>query len=291
MNRSGLFAAIRVEEQSVGRLLAGIALAGALALASVVSGPFGAAAQPTADAPAQGITVSGFGVASVPAETADLQIIVSQTNYGPPSGLQPGATPGAEERMQSESVVTSLTDAGVAEGDIDVIVSPVLSSYYGPSGPGVARIDVSIESPTAERIAEIVDAATVGAANERLVIGQVGVSYGVTDCAPLRRRAAEAALVDVRTRAELQADIVGVELGEITGVTDVPVDPSGSWSPYYGGFFPLSIACGPAVPVLPTGASVTLAPYDPTAEAAVSVYAQIVVTYEIARGTAATPLT
>ncbi len=280
---------MRFREQRVGRLLTGIALAGALALASVAGLPTVARAQQAAEAPAQGITVSGFGVATVPAETAELQIIVSQSNYGPPSSPTSGATPGAEEREQAGSVVTSLTDAGVAEADIEVIVSPVLGNVYGPNGSAVARIDVAVQSPTAERISELIDAATVGAANERLVLGQVGVGYGIADCAPLLRQAREAALGDAQAKGELRADIAGVGIGEIIDVTDVAVSPFGGLSPYYGGLAPLSVACAPAVPVVSTGGSISVAPYDPTADAVVNVYAQLTITYELARSTAATP--
>ena len=279
---------MRVREQPLRRWLAAIALAGALALGSVVGLPAGVAAQQEPQVPAMGITVTGFGLASAPAETAELQMIVGQPNYGPPTGPTPGATPGAEERGLAQAVVSSLVDAGVAQSDIEVIVSPVFSGYYGPSG-GVARVDVTVQSPTADRVAELIDAATVGAANERLVLSQVGVGYGVADCAPLQREARVAALSDARARGEQQAELSGLTAGAIVGVTDVPVNPAGALSPYYGGAAPVAFACGPTVPMITTGASISVAPYDPSAEAVVNVYAQVAVTYEIVPAAGATP--
>lgn len=280
----------RPRTRMVGLTLRGTFLAASLALSTLVAGPRSVAdTQEAADSPTQGITVIGYGQSSAPAETADLQLVASAAEFGAPRAPDPGATPGAEEREAVVPMVEALTAAGVAEEDISVVISPVIGLFYGPGGPGVARIDVTVDNPTPERIRELIDAAIVGAAQEDLILNQIGVGYGVADCAPLEREAREAALANALARGELQAELMSVPLGQAVAASDVPVNYSEALAAYYGGFAPTQVACSPPAPAPTTGSPVSVPPYDPTDEAEVNVYAQVAVTYEIGEGTSGTP--
>jgi uncharacterized protein YggE len=261
-------------------LLAGVV---ALALGAALPGlgAEAAAAQDAAQPPTRGITVIGYGKSSAPAETAELQLVTSQEEYGPPRAPDPDATPGAQEREAVGPLVDGLQAVGVAEEEIEIVVSSVIGGFYGPGGPGIARVDVAVNEPTAERIDELIDAATVGAAEENLVLNLIGVGYAVADCAPLEREARETAFADARTRAELQAELMGVELGEAVAASDVPLDVGDALNAYYGTITPTQVACAPPSPSPTQGSPVSVPPFDPTDEAEVNVYAQVAITFEI----------
>lgn len=239
--------------------------------------------------PATGITVVGYGESTAPAETALIQMVFTQEEYGPPRAPDPDATPGAQEREAVAPLVEGLQAAGVPEADIEVIVSPVVGSFYGPSGPGVARVDVQLDMPTQERILELINTAIIGAAEENLILGLIGVGYGVSDCAALEREAREAALNDARARGALQADLMGLSLGEAVAASDMPIATSEAFSAYYGQLAPTQVACGPRVPVSTGGSPVSVPLFDPTDTAEVHVYAQVAVTFAAGESTDATP--
>lgn len=264
-------------------------LAGALLLATAVSMPASAQTEQSVQAPTQGITTIGYGKSSAPAESAEIQIVVTQEEFGPPRAPDPEATPGAEEREAVSPMIEGLQAVGVAEEDITVVVSTVIGGFYGPGGPGLARVDVAVDMPTQERITELINAATVGAAEENLVLALVGVGYGVADCAPLERAARETALADAQTRAELQAELMGVQLGEAVAASDLPINYPAALDAYYGALTPTQLPCSPPAPAPTSGSPVSVPPFDPTDEAEVNVYAQIAVTFTIDTEAAATP--
>ena len=284
--RSRSFARSR---RTVRSTLSGALLAGALVLVSTVGVSASAQTEQAVQAPTQGITTIGYGKSSAPAESAEIQMVVSQEEFGPPRAPDPEATPGAEEREAVGPMVEGLQAAGVAEEDIEVVVGTVIGGFYGPGGPGVARVDVAVETPTQERIAELINAATVGAAEENLVLSLIGVGYSVTDCAPLERGARETALNDARTRAELQAELMGVQLGEAVAASDLPLDFPAALDAYYGALTPTQLACSPPAPAPTSGSPVSVPPFDPTDEAEVNVYAQVAVTFTINMEVATTP--
>lgn len=262
------------------RWLGGAFLAGVMAVVPVLGSSGVVLAQDAVGASPAGITVVGYGEASAPAETATLQILVSDVNFGGPVVPRPNAVPGEAERESVGPLVEALVTAGIAEDDIAIVVSPVLNQFYGPGGPGVARVDVVVDEPTRERIDELVSAAVVGAAEENLVIGQVGVGYGVADCAALDREARQAAFADAEDRADLQAEVMGLTRGDVVGSSDVPAG-SASFDPYLGLASSSQRACAPPTQELAIGASVSLPSYDPTGDPEVSVYAQVAVTFAL----------
>lgn len=254
-------------------------LAAGLAVLPLLGADPAVRAQDADVAPVAGISVIGYGKSSAPAETAIIQIVASEQEFGAPRPPDPDATPGEAEREAVGPMVDALVAAGVADDDIEVVISVVAGLYYGPGGPGLARVDIAVEEPTPERIDELISTAVVGAAEEDLVVAQVGVGYSVADCAPLELEARRLALEDARTRAGLQADLLGVELGAPVATADAPVNYSEAFSAYYGVFSPTGVACSPPAPVPTGGSPVSVPPYDPTDQAEVNVYAQMSVTF------------
>ena len=262
-----------------------------VALVAALAVPANALTQGAAQAPTQGITVIGYGKSSAPAETAEIQMVATLQEFGGPRPPDPDATPGAQERESVESMVQGLQDVGVAEEDIEVVVGPAIGAFYGPGGPGVARVDVAVEAPTQERITELINAGIVGAAEENLVLSLIGVGYAVADCAPLERDAREAAFNDARTRGELQAELMGLPLGEAVAASDVPINFSQALNTFYGPVTPTQVPCSPPAPAPTGGSPVSVPPFDPTDGAEVNVYAQVAVTFEIGTDAEATPAT
>jgi uncharacterized protein YggE len=239
--------------------------------------------------PAPVITVVGYGESTAPAETAQIQMIVAQEEYGPPRAPNPNATPGEEERLAVEPVVESLQAAGIAAESIDVIVGPAISTFYGPGGRGIARVDLQVDVPTSERIVELIDAATVGAAQNSQVLSLIGVGFGISDCATLEREARAAALADAWSRAEMQAELMGLSLGQPIASSDIPPAQSSDFNAYYGLYTAAQTACSPAAHTPTGGSPVTLPAFDPTSAAEAHVYAQVSVTFAAEEVGAATP--
>ncbi len=235
------------------------------------------------------ITTIGYGKASAPAETALLQMLISREDYAPLRAPDPDATPGAAELESVGPVVSSLNDVQVPSEDIEVVVGSVINTYYAPAGRGIAMVEVRIDAPTHERITELIDAATVGAARRGLMVGMIGVGYGVSDCTALEIQAREAALANAWTQGEMQAELMGLALGDPIAATDLPSPSSLANSMYYGLYSPTNSACLPALPAVASGSPITTALYDPTTAVEVSAFAQVSVTFSASPAGSATP--
>ncbi len=236
------------------------------------------------------ITVIGYGKASATAETALIQLLITQENYGQPRPPAPNATPGAMEMEAVAPVVTGLQDAQVPVEDLQVIVGTTISNFYGPGGRGIARIEINLDAPTQDRINEIIDAAAVGAAQNGLTVGLTGVGFGISDCATLERDARADALEDAWERGELQADLMGFTLTEPISASDILATASDAFYAYLG-IFAAPSGCSPTLPVPVNGSPISTAPYDPATPVEVSVYAQVSVVFGATPSDAATPAT
>lgn len=257
-------------------------MAAVLTVAAVGSG-FGAAraaAQGSTTAPVGGITVIGYGEASAPAETALVQLLVSREDFGPTRAVRPSATPGAEEREFIDPIVAALTGAGVPEDSLRVVISPVVGQYQGISGVGVARIDVELEQPTPEGITDLINTAVLAAYEQGVIIGEVGVGYDVADCLELERTARESALAAARERAEIQAELMEVELGGFLAASDLPPSDSSALT-FYGRLISGETGCAPPGPTITEGVGINLPTFDPAGEAEVELSAQVAVTFGI----------
>lgn len=226
-----------------------------------------------------GITVIGTGHASAAADSTMLYITLGSENYGPPMAPSPGATPGAEERQQAQSVVDALVDAGIPEGDITVVTAPFLgNAFSGPYGPTTALVQVRLDSPTSERLTDVITAASVGAAEQSLMANIAMMTHTIDDCSALQEEASQAAFNDATMRATVQADILGVPLGDVVASRDSAIGPALGGSPLMG--YPADDSCmsmGESMIYGPFGPQ----PYDMTAAPIVTVHAMTEFTFEI----------
>lgn len=235
-----------------------------------------------------GITTTGFGLASGTAVAANLQFLITRGDFygGPPQAPQVEATPGAESRSLMEPIAEAVEGLDGVES-VEVIVSPVQTQYYGRFGDAVARLDVRLTEPDLAGLTNLLYDVTGAAAEQRLFVGYVGASYEAADCDTLEREARQAAIADARGRAEIQAELLEVELGDVTGSADIDAYSGIQFGPY--GTIPGS--SGGCNPIAPTGLggesapAVTFPPFDPTSQSdEVEVYRQVQITFAIAGG-------
>ena len=207
-----------------------------------------------------GITVQGFGSASVDADGALLELYFTgefidgivpfpepapgetEPGSGGVAPGQPEAEPIGEGQQISEADLQPVVDAIVAQGvssaDIEVITEPIYGDpYYG----GTATIRVTVGSVDA--LDAIGNAATEAASGlEGITFGGITVSYTVSDCAALEQAAMRAAVEDARQRGQSFASVLGVGLGPVAGASHYSYSPFGG-SPCdfdYGGPYPMS---------------------------------------------------
>jgi uncharacterized protein YggE len=245
-----------------------------------------AAPRALAAAPAEGITVAGYGEATAPAEAAQVQLLLASADAfsgGPVARIRPGESPSDEAREAAQPVIEALVAAGQSADGITVVVSPLAPNPfggYGPAGPGTARLDFTVDQPTAEGMAELLETASVAAQDGGLFVSSAAVRYDVASCDALQEQARRAALSDAGDRARIQADALGVSLGDVVASED------GLGSPQvdiYGTALPATNCQPSSAPTsFAGGLSVDFAFYDPAAPAEVEVEAWLTVTYAIA---------
>jgi uncharacterized protein YggE len=186
-----------------------------------------------------------------------------------------------------EPVVRALVDQGIAESDITVLVGPNVQLYMSFGGPATAAIRFTVEAPTAEQMQQLIDAASSGAAEERMVVGGVTAIFQVDDCASLEREARQLAIADAEARADEQAELLGVGRGALVASRDVPANLE---SPYALVSPTAASSCSPTsdVTALLSG---TYAPasFDPTLDPEVRYQAQVELTYEMVTEGMSTP--
>jgi len=205
-----------------------------------------------------GVTVQGFGSASVDADSAALELYFGGEAIGiepmpepdrgstePSSGSGAAPSPPEVEALGEaqpiteadlQPVVDAIAAQGVSRADIEVIVEPTYGDpYYG----GSATIRVTVRNVDA--LEGIVDAATEAASGlENISLGGSNVSYTVSDCASLEQAAMQAAVEDARERGRSFASALGVGLGAVVGASHSSYSPSGSpCDSGFGGPYPL----------------------------------------------------
>ena len=265
------------------------AVPGVLGTRAGMSGPLaleGAFAQGVA----AGLTVQGFGRATIPADSARVQFVVTQgRDFYPeprlvPDGEVPGeiapatatVTPPPVIEEDLGALVEAIEDQGVSEDDIEVTIYPG-GGYYDPYGP-VATARVTVTLRDMDKVGPVVEAGTTavqmltvtssGDASGTLFLQNIGVSYRVDDCDALLDEARGAAIEDARDNGEGLADALGVSRGALLAAWEYSYDPTGysvcsedsySYSPYeYEG-----------------------PPYNPAAPAEVQIVSNVSLTYAI----------
>ncbi len=231
-----------------------------------------------------GITTVGYGHASAPAAAANLQFLIMYNYFygAPAAGPAIEATPGAQVRSLLEPMVTAVQ--AIDGVDRVEVVVPVIPTYQ--KDPNIlARLDVMFVSPTRDSLAGLYSQVSQIALDNRLMVGYVGASFTAQDCQALEREARQAALDDARTRAQIQADLLDVALGDVVGSEDLAINDLPTMTAY-GSVPPAGGACDPATRS-PSALGqlypgITLPSFDPDAQGAeVEVYRQVRVTFEM----------
>lgn len=246
----------------------------------------GASAQ-VASTSIPGISVTGFGRASAPAETATIVIMLgSGDSYKDPSMMETTPTPPGSPQEMAQPVIDALANAGVPAAAVEVLTDA--SSYYTtPYGtPMMVTLRFTIDSPSSQGIGDLLGVATTAASDAGLYVNMTSALYGVADCASLVRGARENAIGHAREQATLQAELLDVGLGDIVASRD---DLAGAM--YYGGMYVSGQVNSCTMDVTDGSmASVYNAPaFDPSAEPMVTMTSAIELTFEIVPAGAATP--
>lgn len=239
-----------------------------------------------------GVSVTGHGHASAPAETATIAIMLSSGDYYKDPAMMEGQEPASptpppspEEAVQP--VVDALVAAGIPAADIEVIPDPssMYSSSYG--GPMMNTLRFTIETPTSDRIMELLTAATGAATDAGLFVNMTSALYGVADCDALQRSARENAIADAREQATVQAELLDISLGNVVASRD---DVYGAmvYGSMYSGVSQVN-ACTLGLPDNSITSLYSAPAFDPSVEPAVTVSMSVELTFEIAPGTASTP--
>ena len=174
-----------------------------------------------------GLTVAGYGMASVDADSAILELYFS-------TGAVVRPAPGGEDESQSQTTETGpiaeadlrpVIDAIVAQGVDRDAIEFLGGSYYDPSY-GSATLRVTVRN--LDNLGMIIQAATDAAAGlSNIVLQGSYVSYTISDCAALERDALRAAAEDAGKRADALAQALGVSRGSTTGASNYAYSPFG----------------------------------------------------------------
>jgi uncharacterized protein YggE len=220
-----------------------------------------------------GLTVTGYGMASTAADSAILELYFSTTAAYPReddggSGSSPGAEPDSQTAPtvagisleDLQPVIDALVAAGVDADDIEYVGGSYYDPYYASATLRVTVTDV-------DRLGDLMNVAADAAASLSDIYLQGSyVSYTISDCAALEAAALEEAVNDADARATALASAAGVTRGALTGAS------SDAYSPWGG------TACsGGYVGPYPVGGVV----YAEGQPSQVQVYASVSVTYAI----------
>ncbi len=197
---------------------------------------YGAERAPVLQQTSNGITVSGYGSASVDADTAVVEFYFG--SYG--DAVRPGGDPepgssgsGSADRAASisaaviteedlEPVIDALVDAGIDRDDIEFLGA----TYYYDAYWYSATLRVTVRDLAI--LGDAVGAATDASLGlEGISLQGTYVSYVVEDCAPLEEAALSAAVEDAETRAGVFASALGVTRGVLIGAQTYAYSPFG----------------------------------------------------------------
>lgn len=162
------------------------------------------------------ITVVGSGSVSIRPDVARVQIGVETMR----KSVQEAS---AENRETLEAVIEALMAEGIAESDIQTSGFSVFAERYGPEGP-LADDDlnyrvsntVRIEVYDLDNIGQILDAAIEAGANNIY-----GVEFALDDTTAVESEARAEAVADAREKAEELAELNGVGVGRVMGISEV----------------------------------------------------------------------
>ncbi len=170
-----------------------------------------------------GLTVTGYGTATAPADSAIIEFYFNTNNnygYGTPS---PG-TPITEETLQP--IADALVAIGVAAEDIEFVSQGYYDAYYSSGSIRAIARDVT----AAEAIAQAVGDAS-GSLGNNITLSSTNITYTLEDCEALEAAATRTAAEDAADNADRLAGALGLSAGSITAASDY----SYPWYyPYFG---------------------------------------------------------
>lgn len=126
-----------------------------------------------------------------------------------------------EARRRMNAIYDGLRELGIDQGQIET-TNLSIHTEYTPQGPGQeepptryrAQNMVRVRSDETDQAGPLIDALIQSGANQLM-----GVRFGVSEEAGYLEEARRAAVRDARTKAELMAEELGVELGEVRQVS------------------------------------------------------------------------
>jgi uncharacterized protein YggE len=197
------------------RLFVPVALIGVMALSQA---PIGARAQATPEAISMTtatISVTGVGTVIVTPDTANIQIGVQVFN-------KELAAAQADATEQMNAIIKTVTDAGVAEKDIQTSnYSVSIRQQYNDQGfpTDVLGYDIyntlSVTIRDLDSLGEILDKTVAAGANQIY-----GITFYTSDLTEATAAARKAAVQDAQERAGQLAAAAGVEIGSIVNISE-----------------------------------------------------------------------
>ena len=221
-----------------------------------------------------GLTVTGYGMATANADSAILELYFSTTSAYPSPAT--GST-GSSSSGSAPDVQTTPTTTGISEADLQPVIDALVAvgvdradiEYIGGSyyDPYYASATLRVTVKDIGKLGDLMKAASDSAAGLTNVYLQGNyVSYTISDCSALEGSAMAEAVKDADARSKALATAVSVTRGAVKGAS------SDAYSPFGG------TACsGGYVGPYPVG-GVTYAAGQPSQ---VQVYATVSVTYAI----------
>jgi uncharacterized protein YggE len=219
------------------------------------------------------VAVTGQGYASLPADTANVEITL--TNSNPQDRENPNKPGRAKPAPLTEAALALIVSALKAEGipaqKIKVAIDPLQSRsgrYGSPSDASNATMKVVVDKPTTEsidRLAKVVNTAAARKAN--VYVEGATVQYVVNSCKAVEDAAYLSAVQDAKMRADALAKAMGVQLADGPSVAELP---------FLGRLYS---PCTQSRDVTGAIFSRTPSSYSPGAPAEVGIYREISVTY------------
>lgn len=181
-----------------------------------------------------GLTVTGYGMASSAADSAVLELYFStsaaypRTGSGSSGGSQSGSATTAPTSAISEEdlqpVIDALVSAGAARSDIEYIGGSYYDPYYASATLRVTVHDVG-------KLGDFIKAASDASAGLTDVYLQGSyVSYTMFDCSALETAAMREAVSDADARSQALASALSVTRGAIKGASNDAYSPFGGTS-------------------------------------------------------------
>jgi len=162
-----------------------------------------------------GITVTGLGEASAPADVVRISVGVQSS-----AADVSGALSDAGARLAA--LTAAARDHGVRDADIQSSAAGV-QPRYGDDGIAVvgyqAHHQLEVTAREIERAGDLI-AAFAGAAGNALTVNQITLT--IDDPAPLQVLAREAAFASARDKAEQFARLAGRGLADVLAVSETP---------------------------------------------------------------------